>query len=121
MQDLDARADSLSALITEKLGTRGPTFAIKIRRLGRSLPRPLRREADLIVKALKLQSHPKLAGRVNERRLERAFTNLTKYIDRFDPWQRRRALALSIAQSFAFGLLAFIVLALALVWWRGLL
>jgi len=121
MSDLETRTNQLADLITANLGTKGRDFDGQIRRLGRTLPRSLRRDAALISKARAIQSHPKLAGRIDPRKLDRAFSRLADYFEKIDPWERRRAFAFSVLHSFGFGMLALLILTLAVVWWRGLL
>ena len=120
MQDLTQRTQALAALIEQKYGTRGKDFATKVRRLGRTLPRSLRTDAAVIVKALGVQGHPKLGAQVDPRRLQQAFLNLEAHLAKVDAFDRKVGQAISITASFAFGLIVLGALTLAVLWSRGL-
>jgi hypothetical protein len=120
MQDLIQRTQALNALIEEKYGTRGKDLAAKVRRLGRTLPRGLRADAGVITQALTVQGHPKLGSQLDSRRIDQAFQNFETHLAKVDAYDRKFGQAIGVTASFAFGLILFGALTLAVLWARGL-
>ncbi|HGG06612.1 MAG TPA: hypothetical protein ENK28_14230 [Aliiroseovarius sp.] len=119
--DLHARADRLAHLIEEKLDTRGKGLEAKVRRAGRNLPKFIRAEAGLLIEALKVEAHPKLARQIDEARLEQAYANVERYLKGLDPWARRRGVVLNWLAGNALNLLIVAALTVAVLRWRGFL
>lgn len=118
--DLDTRLDKIAALMEERLGIRGDGFEAKVARAGRLLPRRLRREGALIVEARALATHPKLARRVDDRRLRRAARAFERYLTRVDAGERRVTRWINWAAGNALNIVLVLALALAVIAWRGL-
>ena len=57
---IDQMAESLSALLAQRLRVSGPTLAIRVQRAKSSLPRPVRRAALELVAAHQIAQSPKL-------------------------------------------------------------
>ena len=87
--DLDRRMAELAALMEERLGTRGAGLEAKLSRVGRRLPRRLKREAALLVEAKELGANPKLVRRVDDRRLKKAARALERHLETVDASERR--------------------------------
>lgn len=117
---LDARLDKIAALMEDRLGLRGDGFEEKFTRAGRLLPRKLRREGALIVAARDMADHPKLARRIDDRRLHKAAKAFERYLTRVDPNEARVTRWINWAAGNAFNIALVLGLALAVIAWRGL-
>lgn len=117
--ELQARADRLAQLIEEKLDIRGKGFEAKLNRAGRLLPKHIRTEAAILVEAMAHEAHPKLARQLDDARLERAASDVERYLQGLDPWARRKGIALDWMAGAAFKFLVVVGLTLALLRWRG--
>ena len=119
--DLDTRLDTLAALMEERLGIRGGGFEEKLARVGRRLPRRLRREGALLVEARAMAGHPKLGRRVDEQRLDKAARVLERHLEGIDGTKRRINLAINWLAGNALNLLIVFALTVAVLAWRGLI
>ena len=120
--DLALKTEELTTLMRDRLGVRaGNDFPSKVAKAGRRLPRWARRDARTLTEAMALQAHPKLGMQVDYARLERAHRNLKTHLEAVDPWARRRGKILDMLALIAFGVLATLGLALAVMAWRGLI
>ncbi|GAA3864750.1 hypothetical protein [Celeribacter arenosi] len=121
-EDFADKTEELTALLRDRLGVRaGSDFPSKIAKAGRRLPRWARRDARVIVEAMSLQSHPKLAVQVNHTRVDRAHRNLKSHLEAVDPWLRRKGKILDLLALVAFGIFVAVGCALAFMIWRGLI
>ena len=118
--DLDDRLDKIAALMEERLGLRGDGFEAKLARAGRLLPKKLRREGALLVEARALATHPKLARRVDARRLKKSMRIFERYLERVDPLERQKTRLINWLAGIAFSLFVLFGLAVAVMAWRGL-
>ncbi|MBU2868314.1 hypothetical protein [Pacificibacter marinus] len=116
------KSEQLATLISERLGIHtGNGFEAKLHKAGRALPRWARRDGKLIVEAIALETHPKLARTINRKPVDRAIKSLTVHLESIDPFKRRMGrfldfLAVLVVISFAiFGAIV------AIMVWRGLL
>ena len=119
--DIQARADKLAHLFEERLDVRGKGFAAKVRRAGRLVPRTLRRDTGLILRAMEFGRHPRLARQIDFRETERAADRLEAWLREINPWERRWNIVLGWLAGNAFNLLAVAALVMAVLVWRGLL
>ena len=102
MTDTDQFSDQIDPimeLMRSKLGIRARSFPAALARAGRRLPRPIRREGQVLAEALARADNPRLR----------------------DTADRRRALALDILGALAFSLLLTAALVITLLAWRGFL
>ncbi len=119
--DLQKRADRLAQLIGNKLDVRGAGLEAKLKRAGRRLPKYIRGEARLLVDALAMEAHPKLARQIDKARLERAYHDVERYLQGLDAWARRRGGVLDWLAGNLFSLLLLAGLLIAVLVWRGFL
>jgi hypothetical protein len=115
------KSELLSALISERLGIHsGMGFEAKLHKAGRALPRWARRDGAVIVEAMALETHPKLARMINRKPVDRAIRNLTQHLESIDPFQRRMGRFLDFLAVIAvIAILIFGAIVTVLVW-RGL-
>lgn len=120
MRDWTDRLASLRGALADKLGARGHDLSGQLRRAGRRLPRRLRREAQLLVRAEEMGRHPKFARLVDPRMVARAEGRLSRHLEGIDSAAIRRGRAKDRVALLALYVLATSVLVVALLWWRGL-
>ncbi|PTQ75623.1 hypothetical protein C8N42_101162 [Celeribacter persicus] len=115
------RSEELAALMRDRLGVRlGEGFEAKVKHAGRRLPRWARRKSAVIVEALALEAHPKLAQQVQQKKVDKAFKELKYFLERQDVKTRRKNRLLDLIASIAFVILVTLGLVLGIMVWRGL-
>lgn len=116
------RAEVLSDLLRDRLGVRaGDGFEAKLAKAGRRLPRWARRDGRAIVEAIALETHPKLAPRIDRKRVDRALRNLTKHLEAIDPSQRRKEKILDLLAALSVVFIATAGLIITVMVWRGMI
>jgi len=118
--DLEARAEKVAGLIEARLDVGGAGLEAKLARVGRRLPGHLRRELGYVVSAMEMAANPRLARQIDWARIDRACTAAEHFLQRVDPWERRRGIALDWLAGNAFNLLIVAALTAAVIAWRGL-
>ena len=114
-------ADRVSALMEERLGTRGKDLAAKLHRAGRRLPRKVRAAGDELAKAALMAQNPKLLLQIDHDATARAYDICLKHLSGINPRLRRLDGLVAVAASIAFSLLVLAVLVISLLRWRGFL
>lgn len=115
------QADEIARLIGARLGIRGATLDTRIRKAGRLLPRRIRRDAELLVRAADFAEHPKLARLIDPTEQRRAHRDCKKYLEQIDGTERLVRMVLALLSANAFNLLAVTALVIAVLVWRGFL
>ena len=115
------RNAALARRMGEKLGVGKGDLPKVRRRAGRWLPRWLRRDADYLIEAETLATHPKLRHLVDPARAAKAEKRLRAHLDTRDPAKERTDRLLGQLAAFAFNVLLFAALVIAFLWWRGLI
>jgi hypothetical protein len=118
---IEEMADSIAALMEQRLLIRGATLADKLRRGGRSLPRGIRAEAALLADAARQAGHPRLLHQIDLGRVTRAHETCLRHLQGLNRAARRRAAIMGTVESIAFRLLAVALLLAAVLYWRGFL
>ncbi|WP_370303280.1 hypothetical protein [Pseudooceanicola sp.] len=124
MTDTDQFSDQIDPimeLMRSKLGIRARSFPAALARAGRRLPRPIRREGQVLAEALARADNPRLRPTLDQPRLAAAAEALKSHLATLDNADRRRALALDILGALAFSLLLTAALVIVLLAWRGFL
>ena len=114
------RASKLEAMLHTKLGLRGKSLSVRLRRAGRLLPRRLRTEAALLTQAEVKLGHPRLARQVDFVRVNNAFQAIEAYLARMDPKDRRKGKILGWLGGIVFNLLLLVAILLLVLRWQGL-
>jgi hypothetical protein len=114
-------ADRIAALMQDRLGIGGRGLSAKLRRGGRFLPRPIRADARTVAEAAAMAENPKLARRIDEAGVSRAYQRCVVHLEGIAPDQRKRGLALSMVSSVMVSLLVVGLLALTVLKLRGFL
>ena len=107
--DVSEMADDLAALMAQQLRLRGGSLADVTARAGRKLPRHLKAEADIVIAAETIATHPKLAHRVDQKRLRKADRKLRAFLNTQDPKAERRAELLDRLAGIVFILFAVVL------------
>lgn len=121
MRDVDGMAEDVSGLMARRLGLRGRTLEDKLSHSRRSLPGYVRDEAELIAEAKQMRGHPKLADRVDPRRIDHAFRVCRGHLNAIDRRARRRSAFLDWLTGLTFQFLLLGAAVLGVLSWRGLL
>lgn len=115
------RSDELAVLLRDHLGVRmGEGFEAKVKHAGRRLPRWARKRSAVIIEAVALEAHPKLAQQVKHKKVDKAFKDLRYFLERQDMNTRRKNRVLDLIATIGFVVFATIALALIVMIWRGL-
>lgn len=112
--------DALRGKLRSRLGVRGATLAIALRRAGRSLPRPARASGARLVATASMIANPRLRRLVDPAALDADLAELNAQLDAIDAGERRKDRLLGIAGSVVFNLMLLAALVIAFMRWRGL-
>lgn len=114
-------ADRVSALMEERLSVRGRTLAEQVRKAGRRLPRKVREAAAYLAEAGEMAQNPKLLVRLDEGDVAAAYDTCLRHLGGISRGGRRSSALLNAAASAAFGIFVVMVLAIGVIYWRGLI
>jgi len=114
-------ADRVAALMEERLRLRGAGLEAKLRKGGRILPRRVRAAAEALAQAAAMAQNPKLLMRIDDESVAQNYDICVRHLGGIDLADRRRGVAVGIAASIAFSLLAVLGIVLAVLVWRGLI
>lgn len=112
--DLDTRTRELRRLFELKHGVKSQSLAQALKRVGRRLPRRLRRDGQMLLRLEKMIQNPKLARQADAQEMNRALTAMTTHLESIDVADRRRGRMLGIAGIVAANVL---IVAALFVWW----
>ncbi len=114
-------AAEVSLLLHQKLGVKGGGLEARIARAGRRLPRRIRKRAQEIAEAEKLAANPRLARRVDQAEITRAFDEVARHLKQIDVADRRKGALIGVLSSISLALLATFAVTVGLLVWRGYL
>jgi hypothetical protein len=114
-------ADRIAALMQERLGARGPDLAARVRHAGRRLPRGVRTAVERLAAAAAMAQNPKLLLQIDEAQVAHDYDLALRHLGAQGAADRRLAALGRVASVVATALLAALAVALALMWWRGLI
>lgn len=115
------KTDDLRVKLEKHLGVKASNFRHAVKRAGRMLPRRLRKQAQMLIEAEDMASHPKLARRIDTSHVAAALRDMNAYLDAQNLAEKRKTRVLGIVAGLAFNLLIFGVLLLIVLRWRGLI
>jgi hypothetical protein len=113
--------DRVAALLEERLGVRGRTLQDKVRKAGRRLPKKVRAAADYLADAQAMAQNPKLLVRLDEGEVADAYDICLRHLGGVNRGERRRSAVLGAAASAAFAIFIVMLLAIGVIYWRGLI
>lgn len=105
MTEIETQLPALRDALERHLGVRGTSLAQQVKRAGRLLPRRLRAQAGLLVKAEALAGNPRLLRQLDDVRVTRALEELHAYVAGIDRAEALRTRVISIAAVIAFNLI----------------
>lgn len=117
--DVSEMSEELAQVMARQLRVRGGRLADVAARAAPRLPRHLRQEAQEIIAAQTLAEHPKLAHRIDHKRLKKAERKLRYFLDKQDPKAERRAEFLDRLAAIVFIVFVVILSAFLFALWRG--
>lgn len=117
---IETQIREISDLLGDKLGVKGKTLETQSRRIGRLLPKKLRRDVTYLAQAQVLSQNPKLLRMVDELKVRQAHRVLVDYLQTIDPADRRKGALLSALGIVVFNLLVVFVVLVAVLRWRGI-
>lgn len=100
--EVSVLANDLAEVMARQLRLRKGTFVDVTDRAGRKLPRHLRAEADIIANAELLSQNPKLAYRIDAKRVNKAEKRLKRFLEKQDPRAERMAAFLNWLAAIVF-------------------
>jgi len=111
---LSRKTHRIRTLLEARLKLRGATLEQQAYKVGRSLPRGVRRDLLQVVRADIAQGHPRLGRMVDTARVSLAADRVEAHLKAIDPWERRKSSILrKLATVSAVGIAVFI----GVVWW----
>ncbi|QQA43294.1 hypothetical protein [Pelagovum pacificum] len=118
---LKSEVEEVRGLLRQKFGVSGPTLTVQLRRVGRLLPRPLRRDGARLAQAAQVARHPRAGRQIDLAGARQAQQRLVFYLEGIDPEERRRMRHLSIVATIVGNLLVVAAFLIAVLAWRGFL
>ena len=116
---LDARTERLRDALDKALGVKGRTLAAALRKAGRRLPKQVRKQADVVVRAQAIDGHPKLRRTIDMAAVARAETDILTHLKTIDRADLRRGRLLGLAGVIVFNLIVVVALFVAWLVWSG--
>ena len=114
-------AERITALMEQRLRLKGKDLREKLRKGGRLLPRRVRNAAEQLADASERSHNPKLLLQIDEAAVVTAYDICSKHLSKIDAGRRRTSSVLRTASSVVISLIVVVVLAIAVLHWRGYL
>ena len=108
-------------LLRKQLGVRGVRLDLQLRKAGRLLPRHIRQDAAYLAQAVELESNPKLARLIDEKKFAGAYRSVVSHLQAIDRRGQRITLALNLAAAVSVALISAVVIAVLMMRDRGLI
>lgn len=105
-------------LMREKLGVKGATLALALRKGRRLLPRHIRSQVAILARAEPFADHPKLRLTLDTEELDKATRVVHAHLNDIDMADKRKGWWLGMLGGLAFNLLLFVGLVLTVYYWR---
>lgn len=118
-QKFDTQLGALHDGLQQKLGMRGRSFAQRVKRAGRLLPKHVRLSARTLIEAEQKINIPRLATQIDQPSVAKAFKTFGDHLSQIDPKERRRTIFLNWLGGLVFNLLLVLGATLLLMWWLG--
>lgn len=118
-QDIEEQVGVVQDLLYAKFGVRRRALAKMLRKTGRRLPRRMRKRAQVLVEAEKLEGNPRLARQMDRRAVNKAFDDLKLHLEGIDVAERRKDRLLNLAALLAFYVLVVFAGFVFWLWWAG--
>lgn len=116
-RDFALRDRALARVFEAQLGVKSRNLSQALRRAGRRLPRPLRKQGAFILQAQQLAGNPKLARQVNPRDVDKAYSAITNHLEAIDVADERKGRWLNLAGIIAANFLIVVAAFVLWLWW----
>lgn len=113
--------DNLAFLMRERMLVGGISVEKTLLNAHPELPPKFQAEVVVILDALHVATHPHLAKRVDQKRVERAVEILTKRIQRMNRWRDRQRKVLDVSVNVVWNLILLVIVLTFLLLLLGLL
>ena len=117
--EIDARVTRLERLLESRFGLAKGPLALRVARVGRRVPRGVRRDLATVAEVAQMVAHPKLALRVDRAEVLAAADRAERHLAAIDVADRRRGRLLGLLAVVVFNLLLVFALLIAVLRWRG--
>ncbi len=117
--DVTKTAENLATRMAEQLRVRGTGLEDVAAKAGRRLPKHLQAEVRAVIEAAHMAEHPKLARKVDEKRVRTAVRRVEKFLARQNPSAERRGEILDRIAAIAFVLFTITVVLFFVLLSRG--
>ena len=117
--DVSAITEALAGQMSRQLRVKGDGLAEVTARAGRKLPKRLRAEAEILIKAEAMAKNPKLARLVNPSQIRKSERKLLKFLGRQSPASERRGEILDLIAKIAFVIFVVVLIAFFTLLNRG--
>ena len=117
---LQNQADEISKLLTTQLRVKGRTLDVQFRRAGRRLPKKLRADVARLISARAVAQNPKIARMVDVEEVSAGSDRVIAYLRNIDPWEGFKDRWLGILATISAALIFTFVVAVYVLWSRGL-
>ena len=96
-------------------------FMDKVRKAGRSLPKKVRVAAEYLADAQQMAQNPKLLVQLDEGEVAANYDTCIRHLGGINRGAARKSAVLGAAASAAFAIFIVMLLAIAVIYWRGLI
>ncbi|MFT6675373.1 MAG: hypothetical protein ACJAVM_001565 [Sulfitobacter sp.] len=117
--DITAKISVILALLAAKFGIKTRDFTTALRRVGRRLPRAIRAQAGILLRAQAAAGNPRLERQMDSAQINHAYVAVSAHLRGIDVRERRRSRLLRMAGTIVFYLLVVITAFVVWLWWRG--
>ena len=119
-EQINTQVDDVRQMMAQRLRVRGKTLDAQVRKAGRLLPKPVRRDANYLAQAATVMDHPKLSRMVDAAKASSAHARITEFLAGVDPKDRARGKLLNWLGSLAFGFIVLTIVIVTVLVKRGL-
>ena len=112
-------AAQISRLFEERMRLKGPNLDRQIYKAGRKLPRKVRRDAAVVLKALQIADHPKLSRMIDRAKFDKAARHVMAHLKAIDPRDQAIGRILSVLGKISAVLIIGFILVVWYLWSQG--
>lgn len=121
VKDITRKARRLETLLDAKFNASRGDLAARLKKVGRRVNGPMRRDILIVIDAAQKAGHPVLARQINHASVQAAYDRARIGLEAIDTKERRVTLTLRTLGVVVFNLIAVFVLVLLVLAWRGYL
>ena len=118
-QNIPDAIDRLRSLLAQRLHLRAPTLSGQVAKVGRRVPRRIRRDLAVVARAEGMAQNPKLARQIDARQVAQAARNAAHHLETVDPTALRIDRVLRATLKVALLMLAVFIGTVWYLWAQG--